>query len=94
MLHLRFVYSYLNASIGWRFAAFRAGYSPKMMPIAEETIIDNSIEDNEMVHGKDSIFDRINEVPIPIIRPKKTSGNCYHNRFHQKLCDNGFSIFI
>src|SRR4051812_17843782 len=30
-------YSYRSASIGWREAAFQAGYEPKPMPIAEQT---------------------------------------------------------
>ena len=45
-------YSYLKASIGLRLAAFRAGYQPKKIPIADEKRNDIRIDWMVMVTGQ------------------------------------------
>ena len=45
--YFQFFYSYLNAVIGSRLAAFLAGYHPKKMPVAAQTM--NDIITDEML---------------------------------------------
>ena len=66
-------YSYLNASTGANPAAFRAGYSPKNMPILAEAPTANIIERIETVEGQSAsliIPDMIFANPVP--RPNPT----------------------
>jgi hypothetical protein len=62
-------YSYLSASIGWRLAAFLAGYQPNKIPIPAETAKAKRMELGEIVKAKFNILEIAYEPMTPKIIP-------------------------
>lgn len=72
-----FNYSYLNASIGLRRAAWRAGQRPKPIPTTIENIVANRTEKTETFVAQPAKIDKSTAIPTPNIIPmlKLNQGN-------------------